>query len=302
MTLHYQWLIWNDYLPRIVQKSVLDDVFANGRKLVEPDAGPTDVPAMPIEFSVAGSGSATAWCGRRTTGTGASPTRPGPCSGCSSSRREVATSAGTSSWPATGSPTGAGCTTSRRRHADLAAPNGVNKALRLDTHVADPLQFLPASVFGCASRTWTSSTSSATSPSATWCAARCSSSPAASRWWSGCRRGGVSVEPLTRNQILGGKGGAKLNRLTDDEKEIVASRTPLWFYILREAETGNGRMRRVGGRIVAETFHRALEGSRFSILREPTFTPTFGRGDTFEMTDLLFFAFGKTGLNPLGGP
>ena len=33
-------------------------------------------------------------------------------------------------------------------------------------------------------------------------------------------------------------------------------------------------------------------------------SPLEGRGDTFEMTDLLFFAFnGKTsGINPLGGP
>ena len=51
------------------------------------------------------------------------------------------------------------------------------------------------------------------------------------------------------------------------------AQTPLWFYILREAETGNGRLRGVGARIVAETFHRAIEGSRFSILRSPAFRP-----------------------------
>ena len=82
-------------------------------------------------------------------------------------------------------------------------------------------------------------------------------------------------------------------RLTDDEKEIVATRTPLWFYILREAETGNGKMRGVGARIVAETFHRAMEGSRFSILRSPTSSRGMAAGTTFEMTDLLFFAFGE---------
>ena len=42
-----------------------------------------------------------------------------------------------------------------------------------------------------------------------------------------------------------------------------------------------------------------MEGSRFSIVREPDFRPTFGRGDTFEMTDLLFFAFaGRSGPQP----
>jgi hypothetical protein len=60
----------------------------------------------------------------------------------------------------------------------------------------------------------------------------------------------------------------------------------------------------VGGRIVAETFHRAMEGSRFSILRDPTWRPTLGpTATTFEMTDLLFFAYAgkKSELNPLGG-
>ena len=32
---------------------MVDDVFTNGRVLVEPDAAPTDVPTMPLEFSVA---------------------------------------------------------------------------------------------------------------------------------------------------------------------------------------------------------------------------------------------------------
>jgi hypothetical protein len=115
---------------------------------------------------------------------------------------------------------------------------------------------------------------------------------------------GVDVEPLTVTQILDGRGGARLASLSDVSKERLVTRTPLWFYLLREAETGNGKLRRVGGRIVAETFHRALEGSRFSILRKPDFRPTHGRDEnTFEMTDLLFFAFAgkKSGLNPLGG-
>jgi hypothetical protein len=80
--------------------------------------------------------------------------------------------------------------------------------------------------------------------------------------------------------------------------------TPLWFYILREAEPNGGRLRGVGARLVAETFHRAMEGSRFSILRSPGFRPSLGPdSDTFRMVDLLLFAFEgkKRLLNPLGG-
>src|SRR3954452_4988820 len=53
VTKHYQWMIRTDFLPRICQKSVVDDVFKNGRKMFEVEATPTDMPTMPLEFSVA---------------------------------------------------------------------------------------------------------------------------------------------------------------------------------------------------------------------------------------------------------
>ena len=83
----------------------------------------------------------------------------------------------------------------------------------------------------------------------------------------------------------------------------MTAATPLWFYVLREAEFNGGRLGPVGGRIVAEVFHRAIEGSRTSIVREPSWRPAFGPdSQTFRMTDLLLFAFeGKADLlNPLG--
>ena len=52
VTKHYQWIIRTDYLPRICEASVVDDVFANGRKLFEPRARPTTMPTMPLEFSI----------------------------------------------------------------------------------------------------------------------------------------------------------------------------------------------------------------------------------------------------------
>ena len=59
----------------------------------------------------------------------------------------------------------------------------------------------------------------------------------------------------------------------------------------------------MGARIVAETFHRAIEGSEASIVRDPTWRPTLGpNNNTFRMVDLLLFAFEgkKTLLAPLG--
>jgi Animal haem peroxidase len=53
VTKHYQWMIRTDYLPRICAPGVVSNVFASGRKAFEPTAPPTEVPTMPIEFSVA---------------------------------------------------------------------------------------------------------------------------------------------------------------------------------------------------------------------------------------------------------
>jgi hypothetical protein len=53
VTKHYQWMLRTDYLPRVCQPSVVNNVFTSGRKAFEVGAPPTDVPTMPLEFSVA---------------------------------------------------------------------------------------------------------------------------------------------------------------------------------------------------------------------------------------------------------
>ncbi len=99
---------------------------------------------------------------------------------------------------------------------------------------------------------------------------------------------------LTAAQILGDDLGALPQNLRD---ELVTG-TPLWFYILREAELNKGKLGSVGGRIVAETFHRAMEGSRISILRDPYFVPSLPSRapapNIFRMTDLLMIAYDAT--------
>jgi hypothetical protein len=114
---------------------------------------------------------------------------------------------------------------------------------------------------------------------------------------------GVVLTKLTADQIREGKNGATLEGLTKAQRAAVVKDTPLWFYILREAELNQGRLKGVGARIVAETFHRAMEGSATSIVRNPTWRPSLGPNDTtFRMVDLLLFAFrGKKNLlAPLG--
>jgi hypothetical protein len=114
---------------------------------------------------------------------------------------------------------------------------------------------------------------------------------------------GVNLTKLTKAQVRDGKNGADLSLLTQSQREKFLKDTPLWFYVLREAEFNGGRLKGVGARIVAETFHRAMEGSEHSIVRDPSFKPTLGpNNNTFRMVDLLLFAFEgkKSLLAPVG--
>jgi hypothetical protein len=73
----------------------------------------------------------------------------------------------------------------------------------------------------------------------------------------------------------------------------LAKSTPLWFYVLREADKrANGQtLGPVGGRIVAEVFIGLLQADDLSFVSQnPTWKPTLGTNGDFKMTDLLGFA------------
>jgi Animal haem peroxidase len=69
--------------------------------------------------------------------------------------------------------------------------------------------------------------------------------------------------------------------------------TPLWFYVLREADIGGGaHLGQVGGRIVAEVFVGLLRADPNSYLNQnPPFSPSLGETPgAFAMIDFLTFA------------
>jgi hypothetical protein len=186
--------------------------------------------------------------------------------------------------------------------ADLVVPAAkFNQAMRLDTRLVDALGFLPDGSFGG---------DQSTPPMQRNLAFRNLTRANMLRLATGqqmvahLRSKGVNVTPLTDDQILTGRRGANLAALAMAELDVLTARTPLWFYVLREAETSRaGRLRGVGGRLVTETIHRAIEGSVESIVRDPAWRPSLGpNATTFRMVDLLLFAFeGRADLlNPLG--
>ena len=300
VTMHYQWMLRHDYLPRICAPAVVDDVWADGRKLIEPDALPTDVPTMPIEFSVAAFRLGHSMIRPHYNWNAFFPDDFGTLDymfafsalGGDLGGELQLISSWMADWrrlydfPAAGRPR-------------LAAPGvGLNHAMRLDTRLTSPLAFLPPRTFGGDDTTPDLARNLAFRNLTRGNMVKLASGQ---QMVARLKSLGVTISPLTRAQVLDGKGGARLDQLTAAERDAVAARTPLWFYVLREAEVNGGRLTGVGARIVAETFHRAIEGSRFSIVRQPDWKPRLGpRPGTFEMTDLLLFAFGTKGLFPVG--
>ena len=143
---HYQWMLRTDYLPRICAPGVVTDVFNNGRKAFEVGVPPTDVPTMPIEFSVAAFRLGHSMIRRdlrlEPDLRGHVRRRSGSCS---RSRPAAATWRLVRACPAPGSRTSGGSSTSREAgRADLAMPAAkFNRAMRIDTTLVNPLADLP---------------------------------------------------------------------------------------------------------------------------------------------------------------
>jgi hypothetical protein len=300
---HYQWVLRHDYLPRICDPAVVDDVFANGRKAFEPGAAPTSVPTMPVEFSVAAFRlghsmirAAYAWNHEFPDDQGTLDFLFG--------------FTGTSGFLGGGSRLPSNWIADWRRlydltetgRNDLKAPAGqFNRARRIDTLLATPLKALPHGSFGGKASDEGKIQANLAFRNLT--RAKMLKLATGQKAVQFLKSKGVSVFLLSKAKLRDGDGGADLGHLTAHQRDRVLAHTPLWFYVLREAELGGGKLHGVGARIVAETLHRAMEGSEFSIVRDTAWRPSLGPDDhTFRMSDLLLFAFeGKKALlAPLG--
>jgi Animal haem peroxidase len=109
---------------------------------------------------------------------------------------------------------------------------------------------------------------------------------------------GIQVAALTPTQIASGPHRDVI------EKYGFNRRTPLWYYIQKEAreQAGGQRLGQLGSRLVIETLHGLIEGSSHSILKQSGWKPTLptppgSPSGCFTMLDLLDFA---EVINPLG--
>jgi hypothetical protein len=96
----------------------------------------------------------------------------------------------------------------------------------------------------------------------------------------------LGVAPLSEAEIWTTKG-----------QMVGSGPAPLWFYCLREAEvrTGGARLDGVGAAIVARTFVAIMLKDKASyMVQEPGFAPSLGKDGRFTMTDLVNYTLGTT--------
>jgi hypothetical protein len=263
VTWHYQWVVVHDFLRRVAGDAIVNDVLTNGRKFFEWE----DQPFMPVEFS----GAAYRF--------GHSMIRP------AYDLNEVVT--GVPIFSRKDRPANREHLGGFRRlpsfwtidwshfvKIDRTRPQPSRK---INIRLARPLMKLPASV------------NEGRNPLAV----------------LNLRRGkalqlpsGQSVAqhmgetPLTAAELE----VSRLRGLKAAHRAVLEQDTPLWFYVLKEAEVRANaeRLGPVGGRIVAEVLIGLLDGDPSSFLRvEPNWKPAGIPAKTageFTLADLLTFA------------
>lgn len=268
VTWHYQWLILHQFLPQFIGQSMVDDILTNGRKHFT-----TSTPTIPVEFQA----SAYRF--------GHSMIRP-------SYRANMAGDNGEPFFGMVFDPAEFGKNDPADMNGGSRAPRRfigwqtffdfgdgeVKPNKKIDTQISTPLFQLPMGSISTSRGEPLGPTSLATRnllrhitwgiPSGQDVAAR------------------MGVDRLTARDLV-------------DVNDIVprlAGATPLWLYILREADVVEDGMRLgpVGGRIVGEVFIGLLQMDPNSILTagvgwRPTLASRVGTGDFF-MADMLTVA------------
>jgi hypothetical protein len=287
VTWHYQWLVINDWLPRITRTGAVDEVLGNGARWWRSPGRSWNKPYMPVEFSVAAYRMGHSMI-RQTY----EPNRA-----YRFATRHPMTLAhlffftGNDHPPPNlffvgipGAPIITVAVVDWRRFFEIDLSKvRPNPSRRLDTRLANPLRSLPEF-----------RNNPANQPPAL----------AQRNLLRGSRVGlpsgqdvaaWLGVTALSRGRLRQGHAGEVVRKHGFDDS------TPLWYYILREAEVQHEgtRLGEVGSRIIAETVVGLLEGDPDSYLAvDRNWRPTLPAHHPMRsMADLMRYI---GNVNPIG--
>jgi hypothetical protein len=291
VTLHFQWIVLKDFLPRIIDPAILGMVQNTPPEERLFQVKPGQMPPMPLEFSVAAYRIGHSMIRATYEWNRIFQSAPDGQPGAIATLTNLFGFTGSGGLaPMPGGDLGLTKLPSNwiinwKRFFDfsengLAVEPKLNHARLLDTHLANPLKQLPEF---------------AKTPEIQSLAFRNLLRGAMLGLPSGQDvAAAIGIDALMPEQIASGPHAELIQQHQFDR------RTPLWYYMLKEAEVLKSGLLlgELGSRLVAETFIGLIAGSQISIFADLTWTPTLGtRPGIFEMTDLLKFV-GE--LNPLG--
>ena len=272
---HYQWVVLRDFLPRIADPGVVNDVLFGGNAPPRGEHGGDraspyaldlkhftwkNAPYMPVEFSVA------------AYRIGHSMIRPAYVLNDKTSAISIfeppSTDPGQLEDLRGGRPLPPSWTLDWSRFLDLGAGDFQSTRL-IDTKLNRKLAKIPAG------------------PG--------KENPLALlNLWRGWRMGLPSGQSVAR--VMGEE--VRSNETLGLGEDVAGREAPLWYYVLREAEleADGEHLGPVGSRIVAEVFAGLAAADPHSFLNQnPSWTPASvsiiePRGDTFELRDIMRFA------------
>jgi hypothetical protein len=291
---HYQWIILRDYLPRVIRADVLDDVIEHGCRHFNPGENAH----MPVEFSVAAFRLGHAMVRNFYQWNGLFQSNP-------PGRHRAATLSDLFE------------RTGRADPSLLATDLGLQSSWVIDWTRFYDFKDFPGVANNAHSNAARGISPSLTSPLMTLRGTDKKEPPS------------LAVRNLLRGRLLGLPAGQSVADRLGVEKPLKPEEiadgphrdvlvehgfqqlTPLWYYILKEAEAREDgkRLGEVGSRIVAETFVALIKASQDSILadaapgkkvKEPDLGPV--KENRFDMPDLLFFVHDSSKesfLNPI---
>ena len=267
---HYQWILLHDFLPKILDAETLNEVMARGSVLFPRG----EEPFIPVEFAAAayrlGHSMVRAAYDYNRVFTfkpgGVTPATLGLLFRFSGRSGTGANVPIPSDW-----------IIDWRRFFEVGIGATAGKSRRINPFLAPPLGNVPGLGEPLSTRNLKRGSSLGLPPA-----------QSIARF--------LGITPLRPSQIASGDDG----RIA--EKHNFHIETPLWYYVLKEAEvfTGGLHLGPLGSRMVAEVFLGLLQRDSSSYLaRKPQWTPCLKRQDenTFTMADLLEFA---GDLNPIG--
>lgn len=279
VTWHYQWIVLNDFVARIIDPKVLTDIRKKGRKFYTV-GNKGEKPYMPLEFSVAAYRLGHSMVRQTYNYNRVFSTDPGALSVATLRLLFQFTGKGGFFAPAnTAIPSN--WIIDWRRFFDVGPKELLNFTRKLDPRLIPQLHELPGMPPG--------------EPV----------SLAVRNLLRGSRVGlptgqavanRIGVTALTPDEVAGGEEGPVVR------EHGFETQTPLWYYILREASVqANGQhLGAVGSRIVGEVFVGLLEADKRSFMaHRPQWKPILPakKGGQFTMADLLRIV---NEINPIG--